>query len=431
MKRPFKILSIGYLTLLALPAQASDIRALGMGGAATTAGQGVQGVVANPALLGTYRVASNSFQLSTSIEARDSSEVVSDFDENEQLIDDLDTAIDDLLAQTLTCNPVFSQASDVCLSGTAALGNLAAELGNLLNDIDGEPFDIRAVSNIGFTSARASLPYSIDFSVSATITGVADVSDADRDYVSDISGATSDDTLTLGEINDNTTISLSAAGNSLSIGLPDDVLDSRVEGSAVIRTQLAIGLSQRFFIADTELDIGIRPRLSNLLVGNLNRSINDDDDIDAGDEFEASENSETSLTVDVGATMLLSGNEDIRIGAAVKNLLPESIQTTTGFVVESTPQLIVSAAYLRDNLTLSADLALNEASYDNFDTQTLNLGGEVLAGPLSLRAGLSNDFSLDDNPTAASLGLGIGFLDIGVRASASNVMAGMQIAFGF
>lgn len=432
MKLLNKTLSAACLALLAGTATANDIRALGMGGAAVSAGQGVNGAMANPALLGTYRNSGvTSFRISMSVEARDSAEIIGNLEENEALIDDVNSAVDEVLGRTLSCDPVFAAASDVCLDNTGTLGALAADLGALLADIDREPFDFRAGGAIGFAIANSPTPFALDFSTTVTATGLAVISDSDRSYVDDISDALGDDVLTQGEILDNASISLSDSGTSVVIGLPDDILDSELEGSAVVRAQVALSLSRRVEFGDYEVNLGVTPRLSLVSVGNFGQSINEDDTSTARDNFDASENEETTFTVDIGATTLLPQNRDIRVGGVIRNLIPESIESETGFEVESTPQLIVSAMYQREHIILTADAAINEARYDNFETQPLSIGGEFSGGPLKLRLGVSNDFSDSGNSTSFALGLGIGFFDIGVRASESNLHAGMQIALNF
>lgn len=427
-----KTLSIGCLLLISNIAQGSDIRALSMGGAAISAGQGVNGAFANPALLGTYRNRGvTTFRTGFVGELRDNAQIISDLDENEQLIDDLNAAVDAVLSQPLNCNPLLAAANNVCLVDNGGLGGFAADLRDLLTDINGEPFDARVTGGIGFAMASSNIPFAINFGTSVTATGTADISNNDLGYVNNISDALADNTITQGEILANTSISVAPSNTSLQIDLPDDVLDSDLVGSAVVRAQLSLSLAGRFDYGEYEIDFGITPKISSLRVGNIRQSINDDDTSSARDAFEASEADKTTYTVDVGATTVLPHNTDVRISGVIRNLVPEKIESTTGFEVETTPQLIVSAMYFREQFAITADLALNEAKYDNFETQTLNLGTELTNGPVSLRLGVSNDFSASRNPATLAVGLGIGNFDIGVRASESAIQAGMQIALDF
>jgi len=427
-----KTLSLGCLLLVSNIASGSDIRALSMGGAAISAGQGVNGAFANPALLGTYRNRGvTTFRTGFAGELRDNAQIISDIDEHEQLIDDLSDAVDAILSRPLNCNPLLAADNNVCLVDNGGLGSFAADLRDLLTDINGEPFDARATGGIGFAMASSNIPFAINFATSVTATGIAEISNNDLGYVNNISSALADNTITQGEIIANSSISVAPSNTSLLIDLPDNILDSDLVGSAVVRAQLSVSLAGRFDYGDYEINFGVTPKISSLRVGNIRQSINEDNTSSARDAFEASENDQTSYTVDIGATMLLPQNNDIRVSGVIRNLIPETIESATGFEVETTPQLIVSAMYQREQFALTADLALNEASYDNFETQTLNFGGELSNGPVSLRFGASNDFSASRNPATLAVGLGIGNFDIGVRASESTVQTGMQIAIEF
>lgn len=429
MKKTF---SLGCLLLMSNIAIGSDIRALSMGGAAISAGKGVNGAVANPALLSTYRnTGVTTFRTGFSGEVRDTAQIITDLDENEQLIDDLGDAIDRVLNQPLNCNPILAAANNVCLVDSGGLGSLAADLRGMLNNVNGAPFDARALGGIGFAVADSPIPFAVNFATIVTATGVADISNNDLGYVNNISNALADNTITQGEILENASISIAPSNTSLEIALPDNILDSELAGSAVVRAQLSLSLSRRIDFGDYEINFGVTPKVSSLRVGNIRQAINEDDSSAASDAFDASENEETTYTMDIGATMLLPQNNDFRVSGVIRNLIPESIESSTGFKVETTPQLIVSTLYQREQFALTADLAINEARYDNVETQTLNIGAELVNGPVSLRLGAANDFSSSRNEPTYSVGLGFGFFDIGIRASDFAVQTGMQIAMDF
>jgi len=171
----------------------------------------------------------------------------------------------------------------------------------------------------------------------------------------------------------------------LNVAQPEDSLDSTADVNYLVRSQLAVSFAYSLPLPILHIDFGVTPKVSE-------------------DRLEENEVVENSFTFDVGAAASLTALP-LRLGAVLKNVVTESITTKDGFEFETTPQLIVGAVFDLPVIALNADLALNEAKVDNFETQLLAIGAEFTPLPLfALRAGISSDLSSSE--TALSLGVG-------------------------
>lgn len=434
VKINFSALGLTALCVFSTPSlYAEDVRSMGMGGASVSSGTGVAGAMSNPSLLLRAQQSEERYQFRFGFygEARDNADLVDELDKNEDTVDEVDAEIERIADQQITCVTPTATRDDVCLTGTEDLGNLADRLLNTFRNVDGEPIDGRAGMDMGFSVIHTDIPFSVNVGVRATGAGQANISDEDIAYTSDLANVLGDDDITLGEIADTPSIELTNNDGTIEIVEPDDVLTSEASGSVVIRTQLSVALARTLEVGSNTIDFGVVPKVSSLRAGDFTKPVDelDDDDVDLGDEVEESENTETSFTFDVGAGMTLPSNEHIRLGGVLRNVIAESIETKNGFEFETTPQAVVSALYHSDWFQLTGDLALNKAKEDNFETQELNLGTELQKSYFSFRAGVGHDLAADNDPTTFSVGVGLGFLDLGVRLNGSKVQGGLQIAF--
>ncbi|HBR96443.1 MAG TPA: hypothetical protein DD979_03575 [Gammaproteobacteria bacterium] len=436
IKSRISALSLAMLGAMASNAlHADDVRSLSMGGAAVSAGTGVAGVMGNPSLLLRAQNQEDDYQFHIGLYAqvRDNADIADEVDKHENTIDNIDAEVDAIAAQDVTCVTPNASRDDVCLTGTQALADLADSLLDTFENVDGEPVDARIGIDIGFSVLHTSIPFTVHLSTRATGSGQADISQEDVDYTSDLANVLGDDNITLGEIEDTAAIALTNNNGTIQIEEPEDVLTSEATGSAVLRTQLALAFAKSFAIGEQMVDIGVTPKLSSLRAGDFTKPIDelDDDDTDLGDEFEESENKETSFTFDLGASTTLPDNDSVRFGGVVRNVLKESIESKNGFEFETTPQAIVSATYHNDTFLVTGDLALNKAKEDNFETQMLSVGTELTMSFFSFRAGIGHDLAADDEPTTAAVGVGLGPVDIGFRLNGSKVHGGIQLALSF
>lgn len=428
------LISVSLTLGVALSAIAQDdVRAIGMGGAVVSAGQGVGGALGNPSLLMTSKRNKQRYhwRIGGSGELRDGADLINEASDNENSLTEIEDEIDTLSAQTLSCNPILDPGNTVCLTNTTALGDITRKVLNSFNNISGEPVDGRGGSDIAFAVSHTRFPFMVSIGATVTGTGVANISEADSNYAETLIDALSDNNLTVTDIENTASITLNATNTGVDIDSPDDILDSRASAGGVIRTTLTLGTATTLTVGKRAIDVGVSPRISKLTVGHIERTLQefDENGFDLEDEIRDDEVSETSFTFDVGASMQPTQNKALRIGGVIRNVVPESITTNSGFEFESTAQLIVSGTYQFSRILATADLALNEAKYDNFETQPLSIGAEFDVNWFSARAGLQNDFASSSDSTTFSLGVGLGPVDLGMRINGNNVSGGMQIAF--
>lgn len=412
---------------------ALDVRAIGMGGATVSAGNGMSGALSNPSSLmeAQRKKERYHFGLDFHGEVRDSADIVDLLDENENLIDDIDNEIDTLTGQTITCVPGFDSNDTACLNNTGTLGALAGDAVDVFNTVDEQPIDGQGGVDLGFAVSHTKIPFFINLGFRVTGAGVADVSETDKEYAQTLNDVLGDDVLTYQEILDSEPIEITPTNDSITIDIPDDVLNSEAEGSYLARTQFSVGIAKTFDLGGKNIDFGITPKISMLTASDQTKIISElDDDLDLTDEFKINEEAATTFTFDIGASMPLS-NPNIEIAAVVKNVLPESIKTASGFEFETTPQVIISAKFAKDWYEFTGDLALNKGREDNFETHRLSIGTELGYGSFSFRAGILHDLAADEDPTEFSVGAGLGLVNIAVGVSGNSMKGGLNLSHSF
>jgi hypothetical protein len=376
------------------------------------------------------------FRFGFSADIRDNGDLVDTLtdDTNNDLLSDIETQVEELSTRQIQCDPVFGNATDVCVDNTQTLSDLATKLLNVVNSLDDESIDAQASADLGMAFTHASYPIAVNLRIMATGSGTPDIVETDIEYIEELANLLDDDSLTLEEISNSTYLEADAIGIPLGVQLPEDVLESVGDGSSLVRTQLGIGFAKTLTIGGLVFDAGITPKFSKLDAYSLNASVADelDDTTDPiQDRFQDSEVSESSFTFDVGASMALS-SFPLRIAAVIRNVIPESIETLNGFEFETTPQLIVGAVFKNNLVSVTGDLALNKAKQDNFESQKISLGVELEFTKLALRGGISHDSARNDDATAFTLGFGLGPLQLGARLSDFTSMEGsLQMSYSF
>lgn len=417
------------------PALAMDARSAALGGSAIANGKGVHGALENPASLMKMQREQQRihFHLGVSTDIQDSGEYIGTALDNESLPEDLESALDNLSDSTLTCDE-NSSLDSVCVSDTQRLSELSTTLLGILNDVNGKPFNATAAADFGVAYTQTSIPVAIHYRQSVTGAATTNVSDSDLDYIETFATVLADDVITVQEIATSAPLSLSDDGQTLSVQQPEDVLNSDGQASALIREQLGLSIAGNVNIAGFNVDLGVTPKFSELRAASLSASIADrfDDDSDTFESrFEENEVVDTAFNVDFGASLSLSALP-MQVSLVARNMVNESITTKENFKFETTPQLIVGGALSLSAITISADIALNEAKLDNLDTQILAVGVEMGSSLLGLRAGVSHDTARTADATALSLGFSLGPIHVGGRLTDRNsAQAGAQVAFSF
>ena len=424
--------------LLSTPAFASDARTMALGGSAIAHAKGAHGAMENPASMMAMKRAGDNFHLRFGLSAdlRDSGTFADTLteDANENLVSDIETQIDDLSNRQVQCDPIFGDADDVCIDNTQDLSDLSNQLLDAINGVEDGSIDLQLTADLGVAVTSASYPYAVSIKLRGTGSAGPDIVESDKDYLREFADLLDNNTLTLDEIRNSTYLEANALGIPLGVQQPEDVLLSSGSSSALLRTQLGISMASTINIAGYAVDAGITPKFSSLSAYHLNTSIADeldDDAVDLVDQFEDSEVTESSFTADIGAAFDLN-QYPIRLAAVVRNLIPENIETEDGFEFETTPQLIVGAAFQKNKLSLTGDLALNKAKVDNLETQIIAVGAEFGTKNFAIRGGLSYEGGRDVDKTALSFGFGLGPLQVGIRGTDTySMQSSIDLAYSF
>lgn len=423
------------------PALAFDARAIALGGSTIANGQGVHGAIENPASLGAMQRRGERVHLllGGAIDGRDHAGLydLSQEDRNQDLVDDLDNEIEALSGSTLECDILTAEDTETCLTGTARLGALADDGLSLLNDVDGEPVGGYGVVRAGVAFTTPFVPFALHLGGRGSAQGQANVDDNDREYVQALVDVLQDDQLTAGEIRDpevSQQARYDVQNGTITFTDAADVVESTGDAEGIYRTQFGISLATSLAVGQYAVDVGVTPKFSRLTAYGRNvefREAFDDDGVSIADQIEDTETEESSFTFDVGAaTDLLV--LPLRVAAVLRNVVPESIETDSGFAFDTDPQLVVGLHHQRGRMSVTADAALNGAAVDGIETQPVAVGIEFGTALLALRAGLGADLGRDDDEVALSAGFKLGPLEVGGRLSGvESGQFGAQLAFSF
>jgi len=431
------------ITLLVSTAAARDARSVALGGSAITHGKGVSGIFANPAtLMHLNRTAKNVLlTLGAAVDFRNPGTLFDSVFEKDNLVDNIEDAINLLADSPVTCISLDISSDTVCLSNTAELGQDFESLLDEINGVSEQPIELIGDARAGFGFTGGRVPFALHFAYSIVVAGELIATDTDIEYLTVLQDALIDGELTVGDIIDTAVaggqqlIDLSAAlDGTLEVVDPEDILTSEFEGTRIDRQQLALSFGFSFQVAGRPLDIGITPKISSITTFRSQGIIaaEFDDSTPGIDEgFEDSQTTTTTFTADIGGTYSLSDRWSI--STVIRNLIPETADTAIdSFTVETTPQLVVGAVYEFSHFAINADTALNSAVRDGVETQPLALGVEFGRGNYSLRGGISFDRGRTEEEAAITIGVGLGPLHIGSRVSSLKALqAGAQLSFSF
>lgn len=424
--------------LMATPAWSNDARSIALGGSAIANGQGAHGAFENPAsMMNMKRQGEKThFRLGFSLDVRDTGDSIDTLtdEDNESLISDIETEIDTLSNQPIECNPLTGSENDICLSGTQSLSDLSERILDIIDIVDDESLAGQGTFDMGLAFTQMNYPMAIHLRVSATAAGSPEIAAGDSAYIQELETLLDGDSLTLGEVSNSTYLEANAFGIPLGVQQPEDVLQSSGDGSSLLRTQLGVSFASMYTLGEHQIDVGITPKFSSLTAYRAEVDVADefqDDSTPIADRFDDSEVTESSFTMDLGASMTIK-QLPIRVAATIRNLVPESIETADGFKFETTPQLILGAHYQRGLLSLTGDIALNEAKVDNLKTQKIAFGAEFGTRMFVVRGGISHNAARITDTTALSLGFGLGPLQVGSRITDFNsIEAGFQFSHSF
>ncbi|TXR51826.1 conjugal transfer protein TraF [Reinekea thalattae] len=201
--------------------------------------------------------------------------------------------------------------------------------------------------------------------------------------------------------------------------------DSEIEFIGAQTTELAVAFAKNVIIADTDVALGVTPKLQMFTV--FEKRIELDLISDESDEISDDpvgyfqENSTTLLrgNLDLGAAKSWDYKGKLTTGLALKDVIPWDLETDQGSTLKIRPKLRAGLAHSTTFSTLAMDLDLteNQALKYGVPTRYLALGGELKAGKhAALRAGYRNNLAVDSSHVV-STGFGLTPFGVGLEFS--------------
>jgi hypothetical protein len=206
-------------------------------------------------------------------------------------------------------------------------------------------------------------------------------------------------------------------------GIADTTNNNRLEYGAIEATQLVLTGAKSF----GNIIVGANLRQIDATVYYDNLSLFEGPGVGSGDIADGSEEDETATAMDVGVLFGLVPMVDV--GIVAKDFNSPKIGN-----IEFEPRYRIGAAVRLPMVTIAADYDISDQTTDvAAESQEWAIGAEFDVWAAALRAGMSNNTSLSGSPTLLHLGLGLGFLDLGVAYAEEGdyYMAGVNLALGF
>lgn len=178
--------------------------------------------------------------------------------------------------------------------------------------------------------------------------------------------------------------------------------------------ELGVSAAREFTYMGQTFYVGVTPKLQSLQIFEDTISFNDAE----FDTSSLSQNTTTAFTanVDLGIAKnwynILGGQ--VRAGMAVKDLIPQTFESSSGRELEMGPKVRIGAAHDTrfSTVALDVDLTENEPLGYGVPTRYIGLGGEFDAfNWVKLRAGYRNNLAVDDSHVVTT---GLGFTPFGV-----------------
>jgi len=418
----------------AAPPAFQDVRALGMGGTGVAAARPSGAALFNPSLLAADHSGWNDGFAMTlpSINARvaENDEVVDDIDRIQNTLDELQSAINGL-----DINPDSTDIKNV--------QDQSQQLAEQLRGIDQEATrgDLGAGTLFAIPSKQLAVGLHLNAQLRATVQGQID----DNDTGALEAVATLDpEAATRSDIEDE----LDPIYNSNTGEFDGIESEGRVLASAV--SEIGLSLARRFNIQGHDVNIGVTPKMVQMRTFDYVQNVNefDEDDFDATDY----ETDDTHLNLDIGASTQLGAEDQWRVGASVRNLIPQTLKTVeknnSPFYgqeeMKLDPLVTVGVAHTSSWHTLTADLDLtkNEGIGPTGDQQFVSVGGEFnVYDWVNVRAGARQNLASDtgqdgiEEETQYTAGLALSpwalRVELGALVSSEEVGAAAELGMSF
>jgi len=438
--------------LLAEPFLPSDPRALGMGGAVTATADGPNSVLYNSALaspnMRAYRTGITLPTMGGSLADReDFIQAFDDFDDS-NVIDRVETdlrafndtfefirmKIDNDEYQT---NDELEQDIALISDDLAVVDGTREELKDRIAAMSDKPITFQLSGSGAFGTRMGQWGTGLHYQARAYGGGAFLLDDADFGLVDSVFGEAAAIVSCLEEAASGDDPDEDKLEECRDSSLPDeqtaDNFSSEFQFQGAVLREFGFTLARDFNVGGRSLAFGVTPKVVSVDTFDYLVRVQDEEDVDFDDRDE----SHSNMNVDIGVAMAL--NDEMRVGATIRNLIPQSYGTIEGNEIDLDPQVRVGFSWDRRLYTLAADLDLTENKPFGFgpDTRFLSMGGELRPLRwLQLRAGyrvnLSSSSIIDD---IASVGVGFSpgpfHLDIGTARSSSEVAGYLQFGLRF
>jgi len=413
------LFSVYPLAVSAVPFGTYDPRSVAMGGAGVASGNSANAVFFNPSLLAQYTSrkhrARNShyvFPVASLSVSKITEDIVDLADNNPE------QALSDSIA-SYNADPTQTTAEGVL----AASRNLQNDLEPIANETAFFDGIVGMVIGIGDRREGGAFVISRRF----VGDGIGKLTAADRqlltDYIEGLdfvvsAGASGAPHPELFDANGNL---LDQTGN----------LTSTATGRGLLLTEMGIAMSWNVELFRNKVDIGFTPKFVQGTAYEYNSALGNSQ---LGTS-ERKENDNWQFTLDMGVSKSL--NKKLKLGLAVKNLVPLEFSTKSGGRIDIQPQLRAGAAYRSMDWgywALDMDVLENKSIGGGDNTQYLSLGGEWLVKAWALRAGYKLNlvgrgdfakgvFTMGTGYRYRGIGLDVAYVDSGPERAASLQMS--------
>ena len=211
----------------------------------------------------------------------------------------------------------------------------------------------------------------------------------------------------------------------VTISVSDDP-QSEIEIVGVSIAEVGVPLARQFNYRAKSIAVGVTPKLQVINVFEKTVVLGDaDDEADnvSEDPIGYFQDNSTTLyrgNIDIGAAHSWDYYGQLRVGLAVKDIIPWDLETDKGTTLKIRPKLRAGVAHEAKftKLALDLDLTENKPLKYGAPTRYLGIGGEVNAwGHAALRLGYRNNLSVDDSHVI-STGIGLTPFGTGLDLSA-------------
>jgi hypothetical protein len=411
----------------AVPFSPVDGRSFSMGGTGVANAKASSAGLFNPAMLAAQRPSADfSIVLPTvGVMADDSGNVMDTLsDIQDGSLNQLELAIDDY------------NNNGASPARVAAIGNAVTALAGDLPKLNNKPVTIDAGAGFGFAIPSKQFGFGLHTTANVSAGVVTNITAADIATLNQIGSDASGGALNCGA---------SYVDSSCNMLSADQLLTSSVDLVGIGIGEVGLSFAHQFDLAGQKLSMGITPKYMQIETVQYNQSMGSNDEITDVIDDAKYRKKYTDFNVDLGAALVLGEEESATVvGIVAKNLLAKSYKTAgftdshgtfhPAYEIDLNTQIRAGIAkrWSRFNVAADIDITKNKGVGLNKDSQFLAIGGEMDLWMFQLRAGYRHNLVSDGVKDMATVGIGIGPLDISAMyADEYSYGANIQLGFNF